>query len=203
MKKFDEKNVTENPLYHDTWTLLKKYRDVVWSLELSVQHVRAKFEIEYGTSIEDFLDSVYLAGADLAGSDIEHHAKCIERSHKMLKLLDSAVDLLRTKHKNGEAYYWLLYYSFLSPQQLKNVEEIIENLRPHIRDISFRTYYRKRREASSPFYVYISKSKNGQQYLDSLGGAAMTSHKEKYVEGAFLVEQAALHTAGALSEKEA
>ena len=137
MKKFDEKNVAENPLYHDTWKLLKKYRDVVWSLELSVQHVRTKFEIEYGTSIEDFLDSVYLAGADLAGSDIEHHAKCIERSHKMLKLLDSAVDLLRTKHKNGEAYYWLLYYSFLSPQQLKNVEEIIENLHPHIRDISF------------------------------------------------------------------
>ena len=45
-----------------------------------------------------------------------------------------------------DRYYWLLYYSFLSPQQLKNVEEIIENLRLHIRDISFRTYYRKRRE---------------------------------------------------------
>ena len=89
MKKFVEKDVAENPLYHDTWKLLKKYRDVVWSLELSVQHVRTKFEIEYGTSIEDFLDSVYLAGAGLAGSDIEHHAKCIERSHKMLKLLDS------------------------------------------------------------------------------------------------------------------
>lgn len=161
MKNFDEKNVAENPLYHDTWKLLKKYRDVVWSLELSVQHVRTKFEIEYGTYIEDFLDSVYLAGADLAGSDIEHHAKCIERSHKMLKLLDSAVDLLRTRHKNGEAYYWLLYYSFLSPQQLKNVEEIIENLRPHIRDISFRTYYRKRREAievlSSVLWGYTSK----------------------------------------------
>ena len=107
MRKFVEPDVADNPLYHDTWKLLKKYRDVVWSLELSVQHVRTKFEIEYGTSIEDFLDSVYLAGADLAGSDIEHHAKCIERSHKMLKLLDSAVELLRTKHKNGEAYYWL------------------------------------------------------------------------------------------------
>ena len=47
MKKFVEKDVTENPLYHDTWKLLKKYRDVVWSLEISVQHVRAKFEIEY------------------------------------------------------------------------------------------------------------------------------------------------------------
>ena len=55
----------------------------------------------------------------------------------MLKLLDSSVDLLRNKHKNGEVYYWLIYYTFLSPQQLRNVEEIIEKLRPHIRDISF------------------------------------------------------------------
>lgn len=37
MKKFVEKDVAENPLYHDTWKLLKKYRDVVWSLEISVQ----------------------------------------------------------------------------------------------------------------------------------------------------------------------
>ena len=74
MRKFVEPDVADNPLYHDTWKLLKKYRDVVWSLELSVQHVRTKFEIEYGTSIEDFLDSVYLAGADLAGSDIEPNA---------------------------------------------------------------------------------------------------------------------------------
>lgn len=160
-KKEDERNITENPLYHDTWKLLKKYRDVVWSLELSIQQVRNRFELEYGSSIEDFLDSVYLAGADLSGSDTEHHAKCIERSYRMLKLLDSSVDLLRNKHKNGEVYYWLIYYTFLSPQQLRNVEEIIEKLRPHIRDISFRTYYRKRQEAiealSSILWGYTSK----------------------------------------------
>lgn len=107
------------------------------------------------------MESIYLAGADLSGSNIEHHAECIERSHQMLKLLDTAIDLLRSKHKNGESYYWLLYYSFLSPQQQRNVEEIIEKLRPHIRDISFRTYYRKRREAidalSSVLWGYTSR----------------------------------------------
>lgn len=110
---------------------------------------------------KNFLESIYLAGADLSGSNIEHHAECIERSHQMLKLLDTAIDLLRSKHKNGESYYWLLYYSFLSPQQQRNVEEIIEKLRPHIRDISFRTYYRKRREAidalSSVLWGYTSR----------------------------------------------
>ena len=65
-KKNQEYDVTQNPLYHDTWKLLRKYRDVVWSLELSVQQVRSKFQIEYGSSIEDFLESIYLAGADLS-----------------------------------------------------------------------------------------------------------------------------------------
>lgn len=62
----------------------QKYHDVVWILELSVQQVKNKFEIEYCSSIEDFPESVHLAGADLAGSDIYHHAKCIEHSHRFI-----------------------------------------------------------------------------------------------------------------------
>lgn len=159
-KKMDA-NITANPLYHDTLKLLKKYRDVVWALELSVQQVRKRFSIEYGSSIDDFLESVYLAGADLTGSNLEHHAKCIEKSNQMLKLLDSSIELLRTKHKYGEMYYWLLYYSFLCPQQLRNVEEILDQLRPHFLDISYRTYYRKRNEAidalSSILWGYTSR----------------------------------------------
>lgn len=106
-KKKVEFDVTEDPRYHDTWRLLKKYRDVVWSMELSVQQVKNMFQIEFGSSIEDFLESVYLAGADLTGTDIENHARCIERSNKMLTLLKNAVDMLRVKHKNGEVYYWI------------------------------------------------------------------------------------------------
>jgi len=160
-KKQITRDVTEDPRYHDTWRLLKKYRDVVWSLELSVQHLKKRFEVEYGSSIEKFLESVYLAGADLGGTEIEHQAQCIERSHKMLMLMESAVNLLRTRHKNGEEYYWILYYSYLSPQQLPNVEEIVSQLCPHIRDISRATYYRKREKAvealSSILWGYTSQ----------------------------------------------
>lgn len=151
MKKAQQLEPRENPLYHDTWMLLRKYRDVVWSLELSVQQVRRKFQMEYGSSIEDFLESIYLAGVDFADSGIQEHAQSIERSYQMLKLIESAVNLLRSKHKFGETYYWILYYSFLSPQQYRNAEEIIDQLRPHIQDISYRTYYRKRKEAIDAF----------------------------------------------------
>ncbi len=145
--KRNQQDVRDDPRYHDTRRLLKKYRDVTWSLELSVQRLRSQFQVEYGTDIEDFLDTIYLAGAELGGTELEHHAQCIERSHKMLTLVQNAVELLRTRHKNGEAYYWVLYYAYLSPQEFQNTEEIIEQLQPHIRDISIPTYYRWKKKA--------------------------------------------------------
>ena len=161
MKQTKQLNEKENPLYHDTWILLRKYRDVVWSLELSVQQVRRQFQIEFGSSIENFLESIYLAGVDFADTGIQEHARSIERSYQMLKLMENAVNLLRSKHKFGEAYYWILYYSYLSSQQYRNTEEIIDQLRPHIQDISYRTYFRKRKEAimalSSVLWGYTSR----------------------------------------------
>lgn len=161
MKKTNQQTEMENPLYHDTWMLLRKYRDVVWSLELSVQQVRRQFQIEFGSSIEDFLESIYLAGVDFADSGIQEHARSIERSYQMIRLMESAVSLLRNKHKFGEPYYWILYYTYLSPQQYRDTEEIIGQLQPHIQDISYRTYFRKRKEAiealSSVLWGYTSR----------------------------------------------
>ena len=66
-------DMTEDPRYHDTWKLLKRYRDVVWSMELSVQQLKTQFNVEYGSSIDEFLESVYLAGADLSGTKMAKH----------------------------------------------------------------------------------------------------------------------------------
>lgn len=159
-RKSDHTSVKDNR-YHDTNMLLKRYRDVVWSLELSVCQVKRQFRQEYACSLEDFLDTVYMAGAELHGTDIESHTRCIERTRKMIRLLEDAVELLRTRHKKGEAYYWVLYYAYLSPKKPKNAEEIMAALQPHIRDISPSTYYRLRREAveavSSVLWGYTAR----------------------------------------------
>lgn len=160
MKKQTEQ-LPDNPKFHDTWLLLRKYRDVVWGLELSVQQVKRRFQMEIGSSIEDFLDSIYLAGVDFSDNGIEEQARSIEKSYQMLKLLENSVNIMRNKHKHGETYYWLLYYSYLSPQQYRNIDEIIEMLRPHITDISQRTFFRRRKDAinalSSILWGYTSK----------------------------------------------
>lgn len=140
-------NPEEDPRFHDTYKFLRRYRDATYSLKVVVHQMETQFRMNYGTSVDEFLDSIYAAGADLSGDDIEERAKSIERSNRMLKMLDSSVDLLRTNHKHGEQYYWILYYTFLSPQKPNGTNEIIEKLRPHITNISYRTYYRKRHNA--------------------------------------------------------
>ena len=153
MKKQSEQT-PEDQRFHDTYLLLKKYRDVVWGLELSVQQVKRRFQMEVGSSIEDFLESIYLAG-------VEEQARSIEKSYQMLKLLETSVNIMRNKHKHGEMYYWLLYYSYLSPQQYRCVDEIIEMIRPHVSDISERTFFRRRKNAvealSSILWGYTSR----------------------------------------------
>lgn len=161
MAKRKQNDVTENPLYHDTWKLLQKYRDVVWSMELSVRQVRTSFESEFGQTIEEFLDSVYTAGADLSGTDIEQHARCIQRSNQMTRLVNDALEILREKHSNGEELYWILYYTFIIPRKFQNTQQIIDKLCGHIGEISYRTYFRKRQDAidalSSILWGYTSK----------------------------------------------
>lgn len=75
-------SVEENPLFHNTWKLLKNYRDAVWNLELAVQQVRNTFEIEYGNSIEEFLDTIYLAGADIGGTNWKTMQKALSAATK-------------------------------------------------------------------------------------------------------------------------
>ena len=146
-KKQEYLNPEEDPRFHDTYKFLRRYRDATYSLKVVVHQMETQFRMRYGTSVDEFLDSIYSAGAELSGDDIEERAKSIERSNRMLKVLHSSVDLLRTNHKHGEQYYWILYYTFLSPQELKGTNEIIESLKPHISNISYRTYYRKRHAA--------------------------------------------------------
>lgn len=144
-----KKNNTQmdDMIFHNTELLLRNYRDVVWSLEVSVFHANTSFLEEYGSSLEDFLEMSYVAGMDVDASDVTARIKSINRSRNMLRIIDSAVELLRKKHRKGEIYYWTLYYSYLSPQELENVEEIVDKLSNYTKDMSRRTYFRKRDEA--------------------------------------------------------
>lgn len=158
-KEYENKK-SNNSYFHDTLLLLKKYRDVVWSVELSEQQLRKRFEMQYGTSVDELLETIHLSGVKL-DANLENHANHLERSNKILKIFDSAIELLRTKHKFGDNYYWILYYTYLSSQEQDSVNDVIDILQSHLKYISYRTYYRYRNETiealSSLLWGYTSR----------------------------------------------
>jgi len=148
--------------YHDPERLLKTYRDVRWNLKLSMEHHRQDFEAEYGMSVTEYLDDVYAAGIEFAGTKLEHHANSMKRTAEMLKLIDGAIYLIRENNSEGEAFYWILYYAFLSPLKLNSVDEIIDRVKMHIPYITRDTYFRHRKKAirvfSSVLWGFTAKS---------------------------------------------
>ena len=115
MARTAKKAPEEHPFYHDTWKLLKNYRDVAWNLEIADLDLQAEMRAEYGTAEGGSLAALTEAGADLHGTRIESFARSLERSRRMMQLLDTAIQLMRRRHKKGELYYWVLYYTYLSP----------------------------------------------------------------------------------------
>ena len=126
---FKKQKVNVSLHYHDTRTLLKKYRDVSWSLEVSDLDLQEKFKAEYGLPSDAlFVDSEVNKGCDR----LENYARALERSKKMMQIIDTAIDLMRRKHKKGEFYYWILYYAYLSLRQYENACAILQLLETRV-----------------------------------------------------------------------
>lgn len=142
----------ENNVYHDVIRLFKIYRAVNWRMQIKVNQVKHRIREEYGTDLDEFLDSIYQAGMDINQDldDMKQRIEVINRSNKFLKLIDEAVELMRNFHPQGERYYWVLYYSYMSARKAENIDEILDLLEPHfpkITRIHRATYFRWREQA--------------------------------------------------------
>lgn len=97
-------------------------------------------------------DSVYQAGMDinLDMEDMRERIESINQANKYLKLIDEAVELMRKYHPQGEKYYWVLYYTYMSAYRAENTDEILDKLEPHfprIPRMHRATYFRWRDKA--------------------------------------------------------
>ena len=134
-------------LYHNTEVLLKRYRDVIWSVEVSLNSVKSKFENQFECDLETFLELSYAAGADLTGTQIQEQMRTLERNRKMLKIIELAVQALRKKQEDGELFYWILYYTYLSERPCKTVDDILNRVGEKTEMMSWRTYFKRRKKA--------------------------------------------------------
>ncbi|MBR4000405.1 MAG: hypothetical protein IKI93_18915 [Clostridia bacterium] len=105
-------------LWHDTQLLLRKYRQVKWALEVSSQQALKELQQRTGGTLDTFLHAAVFAGADISNTHLEGRAQSLERSRKMLALINESVDFMRRNHPRGELYYQTIYYFYLSPKEL-------------------------------------------------------------------------------------
>lgn len=111
MKELKDKET----LWHDTQLLLRKYRQVKWALEVSSQQALKELQQRTGGTLDTFLHAAVFAGADISNTALEGRAQSMERSRKMIALIDESVEFMRRNHNRGEMYYQILYYCYLSP----------------------------------------------------------------------------------------
>ena len=65
--------------------------------------------------------------------------------------MQSALEIMRNHHKHGEMYYWILYYSFLSPKACENDQVVLKILLAHNFGVTKRNFYGRRRVAVYAF----------------------------------------------------
>ncbi len=56
--------------------------------------------------------TVFDSEVNKGGNRLESYARALERSKKLMQIIDTAIDLMRRKHtKRASFYYWILYYA--------------------------------------------------------------------------------------------
>ena len=73
----------------------------------------------------------------------------------MLQLVDSAVAMMRNKHKHGELYYQVLYYNFLCEHEYGSLDDVLEALNEAGIMISRRTMFDYRTHAINLVSTYL------------------------------------------------
>ena len=133
----------EDKIYKNTEMLLKRYRDVVWSIEVS----KLQMNTNNNTKLDEFLELSYAAGVDLSDTRIAEQERIIERNKKLLSLIDKGLELIRKKQKYGEEYYKVIYYTYITDEQLSCSNDILDRLEEEGLMMIEKTYYRRKRDA--------------------------------------------------------
>lgn len=134
-------------LYHNTEILLKKYREVVFSIEVAVAQAEYDFESEMGCKLDEYLEMSHATATDFSGTRIVEQMRTMERNKKMLSIIDRAVKIIKDRIVDGEEYYWILYYTYLSDKPSKKIEDIIVLVSDKTELMSWKTYFNKRKKA--------------------------------------------------------
>lgn len=124
--------------YKNTEILLKKYRDVIWNIEVA----KMQLDIKTENPINELLELGYTYNIQ-----IEEQAKILDKNKRMIELINNALELIQNKRKNGQEYYKILYYTYTSNEQFNTCRDVINKLDEDGYYMSEKSYFGKKKQA--------------------------------------------------------
>jgi len=122
--------------YHNTLLMLQNYRNISWALECFPAHIAE--ELDRPLESLDALLSIVDVELSLGNRKLEGRLQSVQRSRLLLDRVNEALTMLKTKPRNGDLMYRIIYETYIVPEVLTHAQILF---RLHI---SSRHYYRLR-----------------------------------------------------------
>ena len=151
--------VLSDTLYRYTLRILKYYRSYGWQLKVFTCRLSG-FTEDTGTAApKPAAEGICRETGAYPDHEQQKLRNQIFFLSEHLSLIDRLADLIRNDHPHGEQYYWILYYTYLSPRKPECTDEILELLSGQGYPVPRRTSYRKRKEAVETLAVLVGQKK--------------------------------------------
>lgn len=141
-------------LYHNTQTLLSRYRDIAWALECFPETVAQELDQPF-ENLDALLDRMD-AEAGMGNRKLESRMDSLRKSRLLLDRINDALTVLKKKPGNGPRLYELIYLTYIVPEKLSHTDLLFRL------DLSSRQYYRLREEAISIISIRLWSVPEGE-----------------------------------------
>lgn len=126
--------------YHNTELLLTSYREIVWALESVPDQIASELQMPFAT-LDELIDRIDLE-LGLENKRLESRLNSVTKSRLLIDRINEAVSVLKTKPKDGNDMYRVIYKTFMDPNVCRNIYDLFYEL-----NLSKRKYYEIRKKA--------------------------------------------------------
>ena len=149
--------------YHNTELLLESYRDIVWALECMPGQIANELLMPLAT-LDELIDRIDIE-LTIGNGKLEGRLNSISQSRLLVDRLNEAVSVLKSKPKEGKDLYAVIYYTYMSPNEIETTWELFRILA-----LSKRKYYDLRKKAIKLISLWLWSAPNQEidMWLDVL-----------------------------------
>ena len=113
----EQPDLNKNWCFHNTKKLLQRYRSTLMCIAVALDDLDEECLGTLGVHFSAMGEFAQQMDIDLSNTYIESRLRTMQRNKLMLQYIDKAIKSMRAYAKNGEEFYWILYFKYLSSNE--------------------------------------------------------------------------------------